>query len=311
MTVALVVDASCDLPRSVIDEHGITVLPVSIYTNGEELLDWRTPDTTLAYYREHLVDKDKTVTTQPVTVPEAIRLLTEGPLQNADYVVVQTTSRTRSETYDRLTEAAHELNMRLKRETPGRIIRVMDTHALFAGQGLIAAHTQALINKGLDGSQLRRRAAQVADATHTLVIPPDLHYIRARARQRGETSITLARALLGRTLGIVPVVCGYREQHFPAARFKGFEAAVEGAAEHILQQLDKGRLYSPYISLSHAGDLKELSRYTGVEALRARHKAGDIRLVLSTMGLAGATYLGPGAISMGVACAENEWSRPD
>ncbi|MCH8552355.1 MAG: DegV family protein [Natronospirillum sp.] len=311
MSVALVIDASCDLPLSLINEHDISVLPVSIFTNGRELLDWRHPDTTLSYYQEHLVDKGNEVTTQPVTTEEAIRLLSEGPLRKADYVLVQTTSRTRSETFDRLTEAAYELNVRLKREQPQRTVRVMDSHALFAGQGLIAAHTQALIRKGLEGSQLRRAAAVVADHTHTLVIPPDLYYIRERARQRGETSITLVRALLGRTLGITPIVCGYRDNHFPAAKFKGFAAAVEGAAAQILKQVDKKALRSPYVSISYAGDLTELTQFEGVGHLRERHQAGDIRLIISTMGLAGATYLGPGAMSMGVACDENEWSHPD
>ena len=311
MSVALAIDASCDLPQSVIEAHDIAVLPVSIFTNGTELLDWRHPETTLNYYRDHLVDKGNQVTTQPVTTERAIELLLEGPLRKADYVVVQTTSRTRSETYDRLSEAAYELNTRLKREKPPRNVRVMDSHALFAGQGLIAAHTQALINKGLDGSQLRRAAAQVSAATHTMVIPPDLYYIRERARQRGEDSINFVRALLGRTLGITPVVCGYQEQHFPAAKFKGFEAAVEGTAGHILKQVDRNALRSPYVALSYAGDLQELNQYEGVARLRERHQAGDIRLVISTMGLAGATYLGPGAMSMGVACEENEWSRPD
>lgn len=310
MTTALVIDASCDIPHSLIKQHNITVLPVSVYTNGEETRDWRTPETTLHYYQHHLVDKDNQVSTQPISVDNAVTLLAEQTPPEVDYVLVQTTSRTRSETFDRLTEAAHRLNLKYKNHTPPRQVRVMDSHCLFAGQGVIAAHTQALINKGLEGSQLRRAATVVSDFTHTLVVPPDLYYIRERARQRGEDSINLVRAMMGKALGITPVVCGFREKNFPAAKFKGFEKAVEATLEHILRQIDRQTLKSPYIGVSYAGDLQDLNAYEGMRQLRTRHEAGDIRLLISTMGLSGATYLGPGALSAGLSCEENEWSHP-
>lgn len=311
MTTALVIDASCDIPHSLIKQHNITVLPVSVFTNGEETRDWRTPETTLHYYQHHLIDKNNQVSTQPVNVDDAVELLSEQVLPNADYVVVQTTSRTRSETFDRLTEAAHRLNLTFKNDPVPKQVRVMDSHCLFAGQGIIAAHTQALINKGLEGSQLRRAATAVADFTHTLVVPPDLYYIRERARQRGEDSINFVRAMMGKALGITPVVCGFREKNFPTAKFKGFASAVEGTLEHVLRQIDRKTLKSPYIGLSYAGDLQDLNAYDGMHQLRARHEAGDIRLLISTMGLAGATYLGPGALSVGLSCEENEWSHPE
>lgn len=249
MTTALVVDASCDIPNRLLQKYGIGVLPISITTNGHTLLDWRNPDETLAYYRDHLVDKGNTVTTDPVSVQDAMDQLSEGSLQHADYIVVQTTSRTRSKTFDRLTEAADRLNARLGKGAAPKTVRVMDSRSLFAGQGVIAAHTQTLINQGLEASQLRRAAVKVADDTHTFVVPPDLYYIRERARQRGETSITLARAMLGKTLGITPVVAGFREKNFPAAKFKGFASAVEATLNHLLAQIDRDALTSPFLKM--------------------------------------------------------------
>ncbi len=310
MTTALVIDASCDIPHSLIKDYGITVMPVSIFTNGHETLDWRTPETTLHYYRNHLVDKNNEVTTQPVTSEAAIKLLREDTLQRADYVVVQTTSRTRSETFDRLSEAANTLNNEYRNAPVPKMVRVMDSHSLFAGQGVIAAHTQALINKGLEAAQLRRAAARVAEFTHTFVIPPDLYYIRERARQRGEDSVNFAQAMLGRALGITPVLCGFREKNFPVAKFKGYDAAMENTLGQVLKQIDADTLKSPYVIISYAGDLQDLNRFAGVAELRERHDKGVIRLMITTMGLAGATYIGPGAFSVGLSCEENEWSFP-
>ena len=311
MGIALVADASCDIPQSMITEYGITILPVTVLTDQQAMQDTRDAATTLDYYRDHLVDLGKKVTTQPVTAEEGLKIIEDQCLNHADYVIVQTTGRHRSKTYDNMNEAAARLNQKLKSSGALKVIRVMDTRALFAGMGVVVAHTQALINKGLEGSEVRRLTNLVADQVHTFVVPSDLRFIRERARQRGEDSINFVSAFMGKALGITPVVCGHRERNFPCAKFKGFSTAVEATLAHALRQVDAGQLASPYIAVSYSGDLQDLNAYQGIAELRARHERKQIRLLISTMGLAGATYLGPGSFSLGIACAENAWSKPN
>lgn len=311
MSIALVADASCDIPESVIREHGITVLPVTVTTDGQEMYDVREAAATLRYYQEHLVDKDKTVTTRAVSPEEGMLIIERDCLPKADYVIVQTMSRTRSKFYEHMTEAATQLNKKLKAEGSHKVVRVMDARALFAGVGVVVAHTQALINKGMEGSEVRRLASLIADHVHTFVVPQDLYYIRERARQRGEDSINFVSAMLGKALGITPVVCGHREKNFPCAKFKGFQAAVEGTLKHAIKQIQRGTMKSPFVTISYSGDLKDLNQFEGIAQLRELHEDKTIRLLISTMGLSGATYLGPGSFSMGYACEDNEWSQPD
>lgn len=55
---------------------------------------------------------------------------------------------------------------------------------------------------------LRQEVEAFTDKIYTCVIPRDLHYIRERARRRGDTSVSALAAFLGKALNITPVIFG-------------------------------------------------------------------------------------------------------
>ena len=54
MRIGIVVDSACDLPREFLQEHRITVLPISVRIGDETLVDDRDPEVTRRFLDENL-----------------------------------------------------------------------------------------------------------------------------------------------------------------------------------------------------------------------------------------------------------------
>lgn len=73
---------------------------------------------------------------------------------------------------------------------------------------MLAAHTLKLIDQKVSKNALRHEVETFSDRIYTCVIPRDLHYIRERARRRGDKSVSALVAFLGKALNITPVIFG-------------------------------------------------------------------------------------------------------
>ena len=66
----------------------------------------------------------------------------------------------------------------------------MNSGTLFTGQGVLAAFTSDLIAANKSRHDILRLAEAFKRKIYGFVIPPDVAYIRDRARKRGETSLS-------------------------------------------------------------------------------------------------------------------------
>ncbi|MGK3847848.1 hypothetical protein, partial [Enterococcus faecium] len=87
----------------------------------------------------------------------------------------------RSLIFQNATEAMNSVlsNYERARAAAGRegrfFMRVIDSKQIFAGQGLLAAHTLRLIDQKLTKNALRHELETFTDKIYTCVIPRDLH----------------------------------------------------------------------------------------------------------------------------------------
>uniref|UniRef100_UPI0035E41C7B DegV family protein n=1 Tax=Thermoflexus sp. TaxID=1969742 RepID=UPI0035E41C7B len=136
--------------------------------------------------------------------------------------------------------------------------------------------------------------------THGYMVPPDLYYLRARARKKGDRSVGLLSAALGSALDIKPVLHCNRGETGAVAKIKGFEPAVRKLFEFTIGRIRAG-LMTPTVCLSYGGELAEMRALPGYDALRAACTEHNIELYESVMSLTGMVNVGKGALVVGFA----------
>jgi fatty acid-binding protein DegV len=223
-----------------------------------------------------------------------------------DYVFCLTTTRTRSPIFDNATQASFAIlnEYRPIRAAAGHdtpfALRVIDTQNVFAGQGVTAVEAVRLIDSGEGAPKIRARLENLALHTHAYMIAPDLHYLRARTRKRGDRSVSLLSATLGSALDIKPILHCNRGETGPVAKIKGMDAAARRLFAFAGDRVRSG-LMTPTLCLSYGGELDEMRALPGYDDLRVTCASYNIELFEAVMGLTGMVNVGKGALVVGFA----------
>ncbi|MGH8184576.1 MAG: DegV family protein [Rhodanobacteraceae bacterium] len=309
MRIGLVIDSTCDLPRKFIDDNQITLLPITISIDEHTFVDVRDPVATEAYYRGEVGKRGHAAETEPLSV-DAIRDLFLGRLVlDYDAVFCLTVTSTRSPIFANATQASFAIlgAYRPVREAAGNhspfLMRVLDSKSLFAGQGIGAIEATRLIAADANPGQIRERLADLAAHTFAYALPRDLHYLRARARKKGDRSVGVFSATLGSALDIKPILRCFQGDTRPVAKARGFEQGAEMLFGHATTAVKRGLLV-PALCLSYGGDLAELEALPGYRGLVDTCAEAGVTLYQSAMSITGMVNIGTGAVTLGYACAD-------
>jgi fatty acid-binding protein DegV len=133
------------------------------------------------------------------------------------------------------------------------------------------------------------------------MVPPDLYYLRNRARAKGDRSVGFLSAALGSALDIKPILHANRGETGPVAKIKGFDPAVTKLFEHAAHRVERNELLTPTMCLSYGGELEGLRALPGYERLRDACASNNVELFESVMSLTGMVNVGKGAVVVGFA----------
>ncbi|WP_147653360.1 DegV family protein [Vulcaniibacterium gelatinicum] len=306
MRIGIVVDSACDLPARFFREHDVTILPITVRIGDAVLADVRDEKATLDFLHAHVAERGADAETTPFTVQQIQDLFLQKLVMDYDYVFCLTITRTRSPIFDNAQQASFAIlnEYRPIRAAAGHdtpfALRVIDTQNLFAAQGVTAVEAVRLRDAGEGAPKIRARLEHLALHTHGYMVPPDLYYLRARARKKGDRSVGLLSAALGSALDIKPVLHCNRGETGAVAKIKGFEPAVRKLFEFTIGRIRAG-LMTPTVCLSYGGDLAEMRALPGYESLRAACAEHNIELYESVMSLTGMVNVGKGALVVGFA----------
>lgn len=306
MRIGLVVDSACDLPGRYFSEHAINLLPVTVHIGEDTLTDLRDEQATLQFLHSHIAERGADAETAPFSVQQVQELFLGRLVSEYDYVFCLTTSRTRSPIYDNAMQASFAIlnEYRPIRAAAGHdtpfALRVVDSQNVFAGQGVTAVEAVRLIEAGEGAAKIRARLENLALHTHAYMVAPDLHYLRARTRKRGDRSVSLVSATLGSALDIKPILHCNRGETGPVAKVKGLENACERVFRFAGERVRAG-LMTPTLCMSYGGELDGMRALPGYEALRATCAEHNVEVFEAVMGLTGMVNVGKGALVVGFA----------
>lgn len=141
------------------------------------------------------------------------------------------------------------------------------------------------------------------------MIVRDLFYSRKRAIEKGVKTVGFAPALLGKTVGLTPIVEIYNDLTTPVVAKIGFEKSFDSLIRYAIDRIKDG-LYIPIVNISYAGDLNDIHQEPIIDELKevaAKHK---VKLLFGVMALGSSTVYGPGGFSIGIA-PKNKTDKPE
>jgi len=313
MSIVLIVDAACDLPKDFLDKRGIHLLPISIKVDDKIYTDDKDSNRLQAFYRQNLLTLSHEAESAPYSSEQIHQIFMREIVPHVDFGLVQTVSKKRSAIHAHCVEAQRLIQRSCRGpKARGEInrmfsMRVMNSGTLFTGQGVLAAFTSDLIAANKSRHDILRLAEAFKRKIYGFVIPPDVAYIRDRARKRGETSLSALGAFVAKSFSIKPIIQAKNDETMPIAKVRGFDQAVNRLFAYGINRIKIG-LLSPYVVVSIAGDEADLKRFDGFLELKAVAKLHQVELITCVMGLTSGLNVGPGAISLALAAEDHTFS---
>lgn len=311
MRMGLAMDASCDLPQTFLDEHRITVLPITVKVDQESFTDNRDPAEIGRFIKRRLGSRSHSADTEPTTAEEVQQLFLGRLVLEQDCVFCLTITATRSPIHDNVVRASFAVlrGYREVREAAGIpgpfLMRVVDTRNLFAGSAPVVWEAARLIAADEPPATIRERLNHLANHSYGFLLPRDLHYLRARGKKKNDRSVGLFSAMLGTALDIKPILRCFRGETGPVGKARGFEQSAQMLFDYAAARVRAGLLV-PVVCASYGGDLAVLSHLPGYAGLRAACAECGVALLEAPMSITGMVNVGEGAVALGFAAEEHE-----
>lgn len=275
----LLTDSGCDLPAAMLQELGITVVPLYVEFRGQTLED-RVDDSVKELFQGFRNGESATTSAvNPTRWADAM----EEILQAGQDVLTVAFSSGLSTTYQSAVIAAEEL----QEKYPQRKIRVVDSRCASLGQGLLVWYAAKNRDAGMELEEAYQWLEEHKfNLCHWFTVE-DLMYLKRGGR------ISAATALVGTMLQIKPVLHMDDEGHLiNVSKSRGRKASIQALAQKM------GELQLPgendTVFICH-GDCVEDAQYL---AGLVKEQYGVKEVVIGYVGAVIGSHSGPGTLAL-------------
>ena len=278
----LMTDSSADLNQEMVQELGVTVLPLSFTIQGKVYRNYpdnREMDLPLFY---DMLRAGELATTSAVNVAEYTQAV-EPILQEKKDVLILAFSSGLSSTYQASVLAAGEL----REKYPDRKIYTVDTLCASLGQGLLVYLAVQEQRKGRSIEEVRDWAESTKlNLCHQFTVD-DLHFLKRGGR------ISATTAVVGSMLQIKPVLHVDNEGHLiNIGKARGRQASLKALVDKMEKTVtEEGR---KTVFISH-GDCRK-DAVAVADMVRERFGTQDIRI--NYVGPVIGAHSGPGTLAL-------------
>ncbi len=306
MRIGIVTDSACDLPKEFIDEHNIVIMPISIRTGSEMLIDQRDPKATLDFYRLHLADPATSHESIPFSAQQIEELFLSRLITDFDYVFCITVSSSRSLIHDNAMQASFKIlnkykELRKSANVAGPfMLRVVDSKNFFTGQGVMVAEAARMVKNGATTMQIYARLQELTASVYAYLMPAELSHLRSNAKKKGDNSVSFVSYALGTALDIKPILLGHNGETGPVEKVRGFMNGVERLFKTATAQIGKG-LKCQTLCISYGGNPDDVTSFPGYAELNIAALKNNITILRSIMSTTAGVNVGPGGLSIAFA----------
>lgn len=190
MTIKIVTDSTSDIPKHLVDRHGIIVLPLTVHFGHEEFRDG--VDITSDEFFKKLVSNQVLPTTSQIA-PAVFKEVYERELKNGNSIISIHISSELSGTYQSAVIARETLKN-------DKNVSVIDSRSTTLSLGMMVLKAAELAESGLSYEQIVEEIEKYKREVKLLIVVDTLDYLRKGGRLSG------AQAVLGNMLNIKPVL---------------------------------------------------------------------------------------------------------
>jgi len=274
MTVKIVTDSAADLPPTLAEELGITVVPVYLRF-GDEVYRDRVDISEDEFYHRLLHDPIHPSTTQPT--PQDFAETYQKLSQEAGGIISIHIS-------SRLSGTCNSAIQGKQLVEDGCPIEVVDSQTVSIANGLIAMEAAKIARSRKSLEQVVAEVKQIIPSIHLLILLDTLKYLAKGGR------IGKAKALLGSILNVKPLLTVKDGELVPAGQVRTRSQGIQ-------------RLFNFAKNAVGIQDLSIVYSTTPDEAQILAERIGSIfpqeRITLARVGPALGVHAGPGALAIG------------
>ena len=275
MTVRIVTDSSCDLPTELVQELGITVVPLYVRF-GEEVYREQVDISLDEFYKRLEQGPIHPVTIQPS--PQDFVTAYQKVVPEADGIVSIHISSKLSGTFN----SALQGKKLLEKDFP---IEVVDSQIITVGLALICIAAAKMAKAGESLASVVEEVKQMLPNIRLLALLDTLKYLQKGGR------IGKAKALLGSILNVKPMITLKEGEVVPAGQTRSRSKGIE-------------RLFSFVESVSNIEDLVIAYNTTPDEAQALAERLGSIltkeAVKVIRLGTTLGVHMGPGGLAIGI-----------
>lgn len=278
MTVKIITDSAADLPKELVAQHGIEVLPLMVYLDNLEFRDGETmnPQEMFRGMREGKVYKTAQVPLQ------IFREVFQRHAENGDTCIYVAFSSALSGTYQSAVLAKNEI----LEDYPDVKLEVIDTKCASMGFGLVVLKAAELAAQGKSQEEIAEAIRFHALHMEHIFTVDNLEYLYRGGR------VSKTAAFIGGLLNIKPVLHVEDGKLIPIEKLRGrrkvLDRMVAIMAERGISQDQQ------VIGISHGDDIETAHSLRDM----IRERFGCKEFVISQIGGAVGAHSGPGTIAL-------------
>ena len=234
-SVAVVTDSISSLPRELVEQYGIGIVPISLTIRGKVYRDWIDISPTEAY--KLFLEDPETFATSPASPGNYLEAYKEAS-QRAKNILCITLSSRLSTGYDMARVAQEDA----KRELPGISITVLDSQTVTAAEGFVALVAARAAAAGKSLAQVTKIAEEVREKVTFVCVLDTIRHVYRTGRipkvAAQAASVLHIRPILTSSSGLVRFAGAARnmkhgiERLFQIMRAKVGQSPVHVAVMH-------------------------------------------------------------------------------
>jgi DegV family protein with EDD domain len=275
--VKVIADSTSDIPKSLAEELGVSIIPIIVNVGGQSYLDGETIRPAEFYQLMRSAELPTTSQPSPVDIAETYR---EAIKQGAKEILSLHISSKMSGTL----QSALLAKSMVEEEHPDVRIQVMDSRSVTYGFGAIVVLVARAAKEGKSLDELVALAERIREKQVLVALVDTLEYLQKGGR------IGKAAALVGSLLNIKPIISISEDGEVtPIDKVRGKNKATGRAFEILRDRVPGGPVHAAVI---HADEREQAESW--LEKVKQLYDVKEELIV--DIGPAVGTHAGPGTV---------------
>lgn len=277
MSIKIITDSACDLPKKIINEYDIEVVPFHVLLDGTDYLDGETITPQELYQK---MRQGARPTTAQVTSVQFAEVFSKYIQEGKQCLYIAFSSKLSG-----TCEMARQAAQYVLKEHPGAEIKIIDSKCGALGQGLVVYAAAQMAQAGKTLEEITAEIVLQCPHLEHIFSVDDLEYLFRGGR------VGRVDSFVGTLLNIKPILHYDDGSMIPIEKVRGKLKAIR----RIVEIMDERgtNLHEQTIAISHADDLE-----SGLKLKELiEEKFAPREIIMNTVGCVLASHIGIGGVA--------------